>query len=117
MHLQNRSVGRQRPKGPPTDSPVIQKIDLMLTVWVFCLTLVSPLCWLRLRTSNPRRILMIPYLNRSLFLCFSIGLSLPIPLSSSYAHSGQTHCAEMESHGLGGYTFPISTSNPQVQTL
>lgn len=60
---------------------------------------------------------MIPHLNRCASLCFSLLLAGPLFYSQVYAQGGTDHCSEMAEHELGGYTFPITTSNPEVQKL
>jgi tetratricopeptide (TPR) repeat protein len=62
--------------------------------------------------------MMIPHMNRCVSLCFSLFLAFHLPYSESYAHEEhENHCSEMAEHELGGYTFPITTSNPEVQKL
>lgn len=60
---------------------------------------------------------MIPHLNRCVSLCFSLFLAFHLPTAESYADGQHDHCSEMAEHELGGYTFPITTSNPEVQKL
>ncbi len=60
---------------------------------------------------------MIPHLIRCVSLGISLALAIPFASIEAQADSQHDHCSEMADHGLGAYTFPITTSNPQVQKL
>jgi tetratricopeptide (TPR) repeat protein len=61
--------------------------------------------------------MMTPHWKRLVALCFSAILTSQIPSSLSFADEEHDHCSEMAEHELGNYTFPITTSNPDVQKL
>lgn len=58
-----------------------------------------------------------PHWIRLVTLFFSAAVGSQVPSSLSWAHGQEDHCSEMAEHELGSYTFPISTSNPEVQKL
>ncbi|HYX36038.1 MAG TPA: hypothetical protein VE954_23295 [Oligoflexus sp.] len=58
---------------------------------------------------------MIPNMNRCISLCFTLLVTANFPHAN--AHNNMDHCTEMAQHGLGHYTLPISTTQPQVQNL
>jgi len=61
--------------------------------------------------------MMIPHLNRFVSLGFSFLIAASLFSSRSSADGPHDHCSEMAGHGLGDYTLPISTANPQVQKV